>query len=119
MSELQTTQSSPKGLTWDRINYSCPYDSLFTCLSNVWSTDPDRWTTVLSEYSALMSVWAAKMKEEPLNPELARDTVREILHYVNPLEFPAGPVPIRLDPLFTAMTDRRTYATAESRCELC
>ncbi|KAF8211044.1 hypothetical protein K438DRAFT_1553662, partial [Mycena galopus ATCC 62051] len=118
-SELQTIQSSPRGLIWDCIHYSCAYDSLFTCLLNVWSADPDRWTTVLSEYSALMSVWAAKMKEEPLNPELARDTVREILHYANPLEFPAGPVPIRLDPLFTAMTDCRTYATAESRCELC
>ncbi|KAL1671614.1 hypothetical protein EV122DRAFT_192972, partial [Schizophyllum commune] len=36
--------TSPKGYEWDSANWSCPYDSLFTILYAIWSSNPMRWT---------------------------------------------------------------------------
>ncbi|KAJ7724810.1 hypothetical protein B0H14DRAFT_2641457 [Mycena olivaceomarginata] len=52
-----------------------------------------------------MGVWDIGMSEWPTAPEKARNNVHEILHFMNPREFPRGPVPIRLDPLFRAIAN--------------
>ncbi|KAJ7606063.1 hypothetical protein DFH06DRAFT_919461, partial [Mycena polygramma] len=109
----------PVGLIWDRTNYSCAYDALFTSIGHIWRENPVEWTRRLSASSLLLGLWAVAATERPEYPEFARDTVRNLLHIQNPGDFPRGPRAIRLDPLFMAMTDRRSYGTATTGCEHC
>ncbi|KAJ7914148.1 hypothetical protein B0H13DRAFT_1873227 [Mycena leptocephala] len=46
-------------------------------------------------------------------PEEARDLVRRVLPSQNVAEFPLGPRGIKLDALFLAVTDRRSYGGGE------
>ncbi|KAF8184515.1 hypothetical protein K438DRAFT_1507481, partial [Mycena galopus ATCC 62051] len=55
-SKTTTTQSAPAsevigpvGMIWDSVNYSCAYDSLFTCLLNVFREDPDKWIDIMTQ----------------------------------------------------------------------
>ncbi|KAF9455475.1 hypothetical protein BDZ94DRAFT_1179893, partial [Collybia nuda] len=47
--KLPTQPNSPPvninycGLRWDPIDYSCPYDAMFTILWNVWMENPENW----------------------------------------------------------------------------
>ncbi|KAJ7622008.1 hypothetical protein DFH06DRAFT_1143412 [Mycena polygramma] len=109
----------PVGLIWDSTNYSCAYDALFTSIGHIWTENPVEWTRRLSTSSLLLGLWAVAATERPDHPEFARDTVRNLLHIQNPADFPRGPTAIRLDPLFMAMTDRRSYGSATTGCQHC
>jgi hypothetical protein len=109
---------SPLGLIWDHVNHSYAYDSLFTCLTQA-RVERSRWLDVVGDTSPLMGVWDIGMSEWPTVPEKARNNVHEILHFMNPREFPRGPVPIRLDPLFRAIANDKTYAAAVVFCDFC
>lgn len=41
--------------TWDSVNWSCAYDSYFTVLRFIWSSNRDMWTRTLSSYSEHMA----------------------------------------------------------------
>ncbi|KAJ6486572.1 hypothetical protein DFH09DRAFT_948827 [Mycena vulgaris] len=109
----------PTGLIWDSTNYSCAYDSLFTTLANIWRDNPGDWTQRLVRSSALLGLWALSMTEKQDPSEHSRDAVRRILTSQNPVPFPLGPRGVKLDDLFTAMTDRRSYWSARMFCEQC
>ncbi|KAF8176753.1 hypothetical protein K438DRAFT_1607274 [Mycena galopus ATCC 62051] len=112
-------ERQPLGLIWDSLNYSCSYNALFTCLMGVLDSDSDRWTKIMMECSALLGVWVMSMKETPETPERARNLVREVLNDASPVDFPYGPIPIGLDGLFRAVSDRATYGVSTTFCEAC
>ncbi|KAJ7149842.1 hypothetical protein C8R43DRAFT_887621 [Mycena crocata] len=116
---INTIITGPMGLIWDSTNHSCAYDALFTSLGHVWKDRPAEWTVALNTTSPLLGLWALAMTEKPDLPEHARDAVRRVLHLQDRLSFPLGPIAIRLDPLFMAMTDRRSYGAAVTYCEHC
>lgn len=110
----------PVGLIWDRINYSCAYDAFFTPLACLWSENPQLWSERLMNFSPAVQLWATAMEENTSSsPEVARDVVREFLHFENAAAFPQGPRRINLDTLFMAVTDRRSHGSAVTYCELC
>ena len=39
----------PMGLVWDCQNWSCAYDSFFTILCYVWTTNPHKWNKILKD----------------------------------------------------------------------
>src|SRR5258708_1114082 len=54
--KIKTSQSissnqlntSPLGLKWDADDYSCPYDSLFVILYNIWSDNQHKWSNIFA-----------------------------------------------------------------------
>lgn len=40
--------TSPLGIEWDAVDYSCAYDALFGILYNIWLSNPNKWS---KEYS--------------------------------------------------------------------
>ncbi|KAJ7740537.1 hypothetical protein B0H16DRAFT_1324298 [Mycena metata] len=116
---LAVQYAGPTGLIWDNTNYSCSYDALFTPLASIWHDNPQQWTAILSNCSALFRLWALTKLQCPHPPETARDIVRRALFYQQPSNFPTGPRNVTLDKLFMAMTDSRPYGTAATWCEQC
>ncbi|KAJ7896553.1 hypothetical protein B0H13DRAFT_2522784 [Mycena leptocephala] len=78
---------------------------------------PSKKAHLSSEYP--QGLWALSMVQSNSVPETARDAVRQLLHFQDPGSFPIGPVPIILDKLLTAMTDRRSYGSAVTSCDRC
>ncbi|KAJ7883592.1 hypothetical protein B0H13DRAFT_1629001, partial [Mycena leptocephala] len=116
----RTIQSlCPVGLIWDNTNYSCGYDGLLTPLAGVWRDNPELWTQRLTDFSPLLGLWANIMRGKSHIPEEARNTVRHLLHFQNPVNFPIGPRGIKLDDLFMGVTVRRSYGDAVTGCETC
>ncbi|KAF8176665.1 hypothetical protein K438DRAFT_1607251 [Mycena galopus ATCC 62051] len=109
----------PIGLIWDSVNYSCAYDSLFTCLLYILQTDQAKWTQRLVDCSNMLGVWAMATSQNMNSPEQARNMVRELLYFAQPLNFPKGRKNIGLDALFMAMTSRKDYAGVITYCERC
>jgi hypothetical protein len=109
----------PRGLVWDSTNYSCAYDALFTPLGEILQDKPEIWKERLTACSAWLGLWALSMAESPNTPQTARDSVRTLLHFQDPVSFPLGPRNIKLDSLLTSMTDRRSYGEGYSHCERC
>jgi hypothetical protein len=54
-----------------------------------------------------------------LNPESARDIVRELLHFMDPIKFPAGAALTSLSDLFTAMASQTLYGRVFTKCNTC
>ncbi|KAJ7831365.1 hypothetical protein B0H13DRAFT_1915473 [Mycena leptocephala] len=108
------------GLIWDGTNYSCAYDAFFVPLACLWRDNPQLWTQRLADCSPLLGLWAIVMSDNREVPEEARDAVRMVLNFQNAADFPLGARGIKLDTLFTAVTDsRRSYGSAVTFCEEC
>ncbi|KAJ7832810.1 hypothetical protein B0H13DRAFT_1654042 [Mycena leptocephala] len=116
---INRSPHEPKGLIWNSTNYSCAYDALFTPLGEILQDNPEIWKERLTACSPLLGLWALSMAESPNIPENARDSVRRLLHFQDPVSFPLGPRNIKLDSLLTSMTDRRSYGKGYSYCEKC
>ncbi|KAJ7605732.1 hypothetical protein DFH06DRAFT_1020012, partial [Mycena polygramma] len=108
----------PIGLIWDSTHHSCGYDALLAPLGEIWRDNPAWWTLKLRECSPYLGLWALTMSQSAIG-EHARDAVRRLLTFQNPVNFPTGPNPIMLDNLFMGMTDRRSHARGVNSCLSC
>ena len=50
----QPRTPDPVGTKWDSNDYSCAYDAFIVIVRQIWSENPDDWTTHLSEISQFM-----------------------------------------------------------------
>ncbi|KAJ7914979.1 hypothetical protein B0H13DRAFT_2458344, partial [Mycena leptocephala] len=103
----------------DSTNYSCVYDALFTSLACVWAESPELWSQRLIDCNPLLGIWAMAMAQNSLEPERARNVVRMRLHSQDAADFPLGPRGVKLDALFMAIAEGRTYGSAKTYCEGC
>src|SRR5258708_2808899 len=46
--------STPKGLIWDGVDYSCAYDALFSILHNIWLSDTTTWSETFTNTSQIL-----------------------------------------------------------------
>jgi len=84
---------SPMGLIWDKENYSCAYDAVFTILFSIWSQSPEVWKTNFKDMNRIMNVLATnfhRVKIDQNTLEMARNKVRRLLHQRNAEIFPYG-----------------------------
>ncbi|KAJ7257300.1 hypothetical protein C8J57DRAFT_1472726 [Mycena rebaudengoi] len=109
---------NPPGLIWDSVNFGRAYDSLFVPLSFVLRDNPVIWSTKMSDKHPIVGVWVLTLQQSAI-PELARDSVRRILHHQAPNSFPLGRRGLQLDVLYMALTNRITYASAVASCGIC
>lgn len=92
-SDLDSSSSGPMGLVWDNTNWSCAYDSLFTILYYVWTTNPHKWNRQFVELNSTAALFAnsyQKVYNSTYSAEHARDMVREHLHNRDQNTFPYG-----------------------------
>jgi hypothetical protein len=74
---------SPLGLTWDKDNYSCGYDSLLVILLDIWKDNPAVWSGVfrdMNRHCALLSQGFENILKRSTTFEQVRDNWRTILH---------------------------------------
>ncbi|KAL1736320.1 hypothetical protein EV714DRAFT_198990 [Schizophyllum commune] len=120
-STIATT--NPKGYAWDSVNWSCPYDSLFTVLHCMWFDDAARWTPVLSRCSVfaadLASKWSEYMDQGSISWQDTRDMVRTKIHDTNPTLFPYGQRPAPVAKLALEVLGSTTFATRTMKCVRC
>ncbi|KAJ7732511.1 hypothetical protein B0H16DRAFT_1328687 [Mycena metata] len=109
----------PMGLIWDSVNWSCSYDSILTPLGHLWRSDREKWGPILSGLHPLWNVWCQFMASDANQPEIARNNMRRLLHYADPVKFPLGARCVSLDNLLGAVSSPETYATAILYCEQC
>jgi hypothetical protein len=116
--------SSPAGLIWDGINYSCAYDALLTILYEIWSTDTKAWTRRFKETNQhhLKSVSACfkKYMNGQASFETARDTIRHEIHSQSPAKFPYGTRGTSVSALASTIFSTQNFVTISSpECTSC
>ncbi|KAF9455682.1 hypothetical protein BDZ94DRAFT_1179487 [Collybia nuda] len=118
----QSLNKIPIGFIWNNIDYSCPYDALFTILWNLWFEHPVLWTTEflkMSGYLAKLVNGFIQYQNGVISLEQSRDDVRISLHQSNPRNFPFGPNSGSLDALSEKIMDTNHYATGQRSCSKC
>ena len=89
----ETLVNEPSGIIWDRENYSCAYDALFTVLWNIWLAGPTKWTTRFVTSSGKMDDLGKGFKDVEngiLTIERLQNNIRQDLHHQFPDIFPYG-----------------------------
>jgi len=85
--------STPRGLIWDGVDYSCAYDALFSILHNIWLSDPITWSETFSNTSQILEYLTdgfQDMELENITFEQLRNNVRRLLHHEFENMFPYG-----------------------------
>ena len=112
----------PLGLTWDRINYSCAYDSLFTVFYHLWSEGElnhrayfknrtNHLQTLHSEFNLLYS--------KQCTFESVQDHLRNILNKHKPLSYQFGKNYTDIDKLIREFTQKKKYGISQLQCLQC
>ena len=117
------TNCSPMGLVWDKVNFSCAYDALFTILHSIWYENPVYWGNVFqdaNQYLSSLSIGFDMHLNERISMEDARDDVRQLLHENDPLMFPTGAeYASAVDLANTVCSLSTPVSTSEYECTAC
>ena len=86
--------TAPIGLEWDGEDWSCAYDAFFTILYDIWIQDPKAWSrrfrAIDNKYLTTLDTGFQQVFAEELSFEDLRDSIRPMLHALNPDDFPWG-----------------------------
>ena len=122
-STLNSNFTYPVGLKWDNQSYSCPYDSLFGILYNIWKENPDKWTGDFENINGYMQALAYGFREvykENVSLEDVRDNIRKDLHDLDTFKFPMGTSSASVAELaFTLMKSTNENAISQVYCTEC
>ncbi|KAG6381592.1 hypothetical protein JVT61DRAFT_189 [Boletus reticuloceps] len=80
-------------LKWNRSDWSCAYDSLFTLLFGIWIERPRYWNKILRTHSIYLQQLVKGFQDFRVCRiafENLRDSVHELLYTNNPNSFPLG-----------------------------
>jgi hypothetical protein len=112
----------PSATLWDRINYSCAYDVLFSILYDVWQEQPAKWTeyfSAQSKYLENLSGGFAKFRGRSASLEVARDSTRRLLAADFPSLFPVGMTLTSIDHLAERIFGPSSFGTETFICPSC
>jgi len=113
----------PVGLEWDSQDYSCPYDSLFVILYDIWKENPDKWTNNFANINRNMQALAygfREVHEENVSLENIRDAIRKDLHNLDSNKFPMGKNSASVADLgFTLLKSTNENAISQVYCTKC
>ncbi|KAL1725524.1 hypothetical protein EV714DRAFT_221111 [Schizophyllum commune] len=122
-SDSTSVTTNPKGYAWDSVDWSCPYDSLFTVLHCMWMQNAARWTPILSRCSVFATDLASKWSDHRDRGSIAwkdtRDIVRRQIHDKDPALFPYGQRPAPVTKLALEVLGSTTFATRTMKCVRC
>jgi ATP-dependent exoDNAse (exonuclease V), alpha subunit - helicase superfamily I member len=113
----------PLGIVWDGVNYSCAYDSLFVILYDIWFQNPLIWSKRFKSGTEPLGALVdgfAQVLERRSSIEAVRDSVRYLLHRLNPHLFPTGHVGTCVGDLITKLFSlNRSIAFFKAICSTC
>ena len=122
-SKASSVMPSPLGLTWDRENYSCGYDSLLVILFDIWKDNPQVWSGVfrgLNRHCALWSQGFDNIIKGSTTFEQVRDDWRYVLHTTDPVMFPRGTHGISVAGLAEEILKvTESIASSQHQCSTC
>ena len=87
----QPRTADPIGTKWDGNDYSCAYDAFIAIVRQIWTENPDEWTTHLSEISQFMACLVDGFHATVnghYSLETARNDTRNLLRHVQPYNYP-------------------------------
>lgn len=119
-STLETV--GPLGFVWDSVNWSCAYDSVFTILYSIWTTNPHKWNKIykqLNPEATLMANSYQKIYNKTYTAEKARDLVRAQLHSKFPEKFPNGNRGTAVAELIREMLRSSNCTQVWTKCIVC
>lgn len=108
-------------LSWDRNNWSCAYDSLFTMLFGIWNEKPSYWNKIFKSQSLYVQELVKGFQQfrvGKLSFNDVRDKVRLLLHNSKPLSFPNGHHFASVNELARVLLDS-VFPPAWTSCPLC
>jgi hypothetical protein len=92
-SYADVVDSTPKGLIWDGVDYSCAYDAFFSILHNIWLSNHVTWSETFSKTSQMLQYLSNGFQEMELQNvtfEQLRNDIRQLLHHEFEDIFPYG-----------------------------
>ena len=122
MSSQNFIGQSPVGLIWDKKNYSCAYDSLFTLFYHVWNEDRLKHKTYFDNGTQLIQILHSKFTSilnKTCTFESVRDHLRTLLHHKKPLQYLYGANYTDIDELVRDFTSMKSYGTSNLHCLNC
>ena len=117
-----TQRDDPVGIIWDSQDYSCSYDSIFTILGDIWAYNPTMWShrfNLMSSYANKLGSEFQKVMLKQKNLEDARNLVRHLLHYKDPIAFPYGNHGVDISDLLLHMFTGKSIGKIIFNCENC
>jgi hypothetical protein len=114
--------TSPNGLLWDNLDYSCGYDSMFTVLYNIWNEDRVQWSQRMATFSPVSELLCSCLEmfqAGVFSFKQARELVRRHMHDARPKDFPYGQVGTSIDHIASIFASQLTYATGNKVCRMC
>ncbi|KAJ7189867.1 hypothetical protein B0H12DRAFT_1040062 [Mycena haematopus] len=120
--KLKLSAVPPKGSRWDRTNYSCAYDALFTCMFDVWDEYKAKWSERMSKYGlycAELSEGFEAVGNGTRSLDTVRDQVRTLLTKDYPVSLAQGPHLVAFNDLVDAMFSRSFYGSITTTCPTC
>ena len=107
---------------WDSNDYSCAYDTLFSCLFDMWDEFRPLWTERFGSLGLCSSKLAAEFDSVHGGKQAldtARDNVRALLTRRDPQHFPRGRSLTALDRLTTSMFGANSWGVLKTMCTNC
>jgi hypothetical protein len=83
-------QLGPVGFVWDSLHHSCPYDSLFSILADIWLQNPVKWNDnfhSLNNYMKMLATGLSEVINREKTLESVRNEVRTLLYTKDPVSF--------------------------------
>ena len=110
---------SPIGLTWDNIDYSCAYDSLFTVLYHIWNEGQLYHKAYFqngTQYLQLLYINFHSLLANQNTLEKTCDKLRTILNKKKPLQYQFGKNYTNLDELIREITREESCGSSHLQC---
>jgi hypothetical protein len=117
-----TAINAPRGIVWDRIDYSCAYDALLVILYDMWMSDPVYWQTVVARHGGMLESVGnmfAEVSKKVYTIEDGRDVIRSQLRQLYPDMFPAGSGGIFISDLVPKIIPETICGNSKVHCSLC
>ena len=114
--------TSPLGLIWDNMNYSCAYDALYTIFYHVWKEQPHRvesYTRNNTRHMQLLVDGFKYINDNEIKFEEIRNVVRHSLFTTFPNKYPIGKNNSNLDDIIGDMTNDTSYGISNLSCNKC
>ncbi|KAF5343722.1 hypothetical protein D9758_016521 [Tetrapyrgos nigripes] len=121
-SRQEPMSTALQGMIWNAQDWSCPYDTIFTIILNLWQEDKEKWSqffTQLNRFSEGLIANFVLTERNVQTLEDGRNIVRQLLHGIDPESFPYGQQGGHIDVLAHHMFGTLTYSTAELLCLTC
>ena len=121
LSENWNTQP-PLGLTWDKDDYSCAYDSLFTVLYHIWTEGQIKHRTYFEKgtnWIQILHTHFISLLNKTCTFESIRDQLRTLLNHANPLEYRYGKNYTDINQLVGDLILTKSYTTSHLQCLNC